>query len=65
MVNFISSVITAFIIYLFAGLLVWMCWNPLIPELFGIRAINYWEAVTLSVLTNVLFNISDPSKDAD
>lgn len=30
-------------------------WNALVPDVFGLHALNYWQAVGLLVLTRVLF----------
>jgi hypothetical protein len=37
------------------GLVVMSLWNWLIPPVFGLRAINYWQAVGLLVLSKILF----------
>jgi hypothetical protein len=42
------------------GLPVMLLWNWLLPELFGLKAITFWQAVGLSLLSGMLFkaNIS-------
>ncbi|MFB5650145.1 hypothetical protein ACE5IS_05830 [Leptospira wolffii] len=34
---------------------VWQLWNWLLPEIFGIKQINYWQAVGLLALSHLLF----------
>jgi Ca2+/H+ antiporter, TMEM165/GDT1 family len=38
--------------------LIWLCrelWNGLMPPIFGLRAITYWQALGLMVLSWILF----------
>ena len=37
------------------GLVVKLLWNGLMPEIFGLPSIGYWQAVGLFVLSRVLF----------
>ena len=37
------------------GLVVMLLWNWLAPELFGFRAINFWQALGLLALCRILF----------
>lgn len=30
-------------------------WNALMPEIFGLKAISYWQAVGLTILSRILF----------
>ncbi|MFA7272682.1 MAG: hypothetical protein WC044_02385 [Crocinitomicaceae bacterium] len=39
---------------LFGFVLMWL-WNALMPEIFGLQAITYWQAVGLFVLSKLLF----------
>lgn len=38
-----------------AGLVVMLLWNSLIPSIFGLTVINYWQALGLWVLSRILF----------
>ncbi|MCL4512305.1 MAG: hypothetical protein M1470_14790 [Bacteroidetes bacterium] len=38
-----------------AGLVLMLLWNSLLPIIFGIKAIGYWQAVGLLILSKVLF----------
>ena len=49
-------VLAAVLAFLF-GLIVMALWNWLMPELFGIRAISYWEAWGLVLLAHILFKL--------
>jgi hypothetical protein len=49
-------VLPAFV--LFMALMIWAVyalWNGLMPEIFGLRAITYWQALGLMVLSWILF----------
>jgi len=37
------------------GLVVMALWNWLMPSLFGLKAIGYWQALGLTVLCRILF----------
>ncbi len=37
------------------GIFVKLLWNALMPEIFGLPAITYWQAVGLAVLAHVFF----------
>jgi hypothetical protein len=52
----IAFVLPAFLIF-FAGLIwaVSALWNGLMPAIFGLRAITYWQALGLMVLSWILF----------
>ncbi len=41
-------------LFLFAFLYKW-CWNEIMPYLFGLPTITYWQMVGLSILAQVFF----------
>jgi hypothetical protein len=41
--------------YAIFGVAVMLLWNLLIPALFGLSAVNYWQALGLLVLCRILF----------
>lgn len=43
------------IVCVILGAPVWILWNLLIPSLFGLPAIGFWEAVGLNILCSLLF----------
>jgi len=43
------------VVCLILGLPVWILWNLLVPSLFGLPPIGFWEAVGLNVLCSLLF----------
>ena len=53
-VMIISGVICVILIFLFLGWLVQVTWNYTLPDLFGIKTIQYGQALALMVLLNVL-----------
>jgi hypothetical protein len=38
-----------------AGLVVMLLWNWLMPDLFGLKNVNYWQAWGLLILSSILF----------
>ena len=45
-----------FIIFVaLGGLVVWWLWNWLMPELFGLRELTFWQALGLLALSRILF----------
>ena len=43
----------------FAFLVQWL-WNHLLPDIFGVKMITYWQAVGLIILTKLLFGVAGP-----
>ena len=51
-----AAAITAGIVCVaLVGLIVVVLWNALMPEIFGLPSIGYWQAVGLLVLSRLLF----------
>jgi len=38
------------------GFVIMLLWNWLMPDLFGLSTINYWQAVGLLILSKILFS---------
>lgn len=55
----------AFLLSLIAGIPVYFLWNWLVPDLFGIRVISFWEAVGITMLARCLVGSSSSSKSKD
>ena len=51
----IFGVIAAVVVGFLLGLAVMYLWNWLMPELFGLPQITYWQAVGLFILCHLLF----------
>lgn len=51
----IGGVIIAMVMALFFGLIVMWLWNWLMPAIFGITMITFWQAWGLVVLAHILF----------
>lgn len=49
------------VISMFIGLFVWPIWNLVIPGLFGLASIGYWQAVGLAALCGLLFKSTNTS----
>ena len=57
----VLSVLGVIAVGLGLGLLVMALWNWLMPDLFGLEPIGYWQAVGLFVLCHLLFKTSSNS----
>ena len=55
----VAIVIVAFTVF---GFVVTNLWNDLMPGLFGLRAITFWQAVGLMVLGRLLFGGFRPGR---
>jgi hypothetical protein len=51
----LGGVVLAAVLAFLFGLIVMALWNWLMPGIFGIRAISYWEAWGLVLLAHILF----------
>jgi hypothetical protein len=49
---------TIAIILVILGYPVMLLWNWLMPELFGLREITFWQAIGLNMLSTILFRPS-------
>ena len=55
----------AVVVLLFTALFLWICWNMVMPDVFGLPAIGYVQAVFMLLVSNVLFKSAQftPTKD--
>jgi hypothetical protein len=57
--NILSGLSLAFLIVVGLALLIggplWLLWNCLMPTIFGLPHITFWQAVGLNILTSILF----------
>ena len=60
--NVLSAISLAFLIAVGLALLIggplWLLWNWLIPTIFGLPHITFWQAVGLNLLSSILFKNS-------
>ncbi|MBN1759139.1 MAG: hypothetical protein JW863_12515 [Chitinispirillaceae bacterium] len=52
----IAGVVFATVFALMFGCLVMLLWNWLIPSLFGLKTISYWQAFGVTILSKILFS---------
>jgi hypothetical protein len=45
-----------------AGVVMWL-WNQVVPDVFGLKAITFWQALCLTWLGTMLFKSGTPSSD--
>lgn len=54
----IVSIIVALVIgFIYAGILMWL-WNIIIPTIFSLPMISYWQAFGIYIISNILFKSS-------
>lgn len=47
-----------------ASLPLYFLWNELMPEIFGLKTITFWQSLGLSIMSSILFkNTSSSKKD--
>jgi uncharacterized membrane protein YgcG len=50
------AILIGFIVFMFVGgILVQWLWNWLLPDIFGLRRVTFWEAFGLLALSRILF----------
>jgi hypothetical protein len=61
-INILSTISLAFLIAVGLALLIggplWLLWNWLMPLIFGLPHITFWQAVGLNLLSSILFKNS-------
>jgi len=66
MKNTIESIVTLLgliaIVMVLLGYPVMLLWNWLMPELFGLPEITFWQAIGLNILSTILFRSSHTIK---
>ena len=58
MVENVGRLASHIVIFLIIGIIVKFSWNWLIPSIFGLRSINYWEALGLIILVSGLMYLT-------
>jgi hypothetical protein len=60
--NVLSAISVAFLLTILLALLIggplWLLWNWLMPTVFGLPHITFWQAVGLNLLSSILFKNS-------
>ena len=54
-VKIVLATIMAILLHFIMALPIMLLWNCLVPTIFGLIEISYWQALGLSVLCNLLF----------
>lgn len=57
-----AAAIRFLIVIVILGLPTMLLWNWLMPAIFGLKAITFWQAVGLNFLTGILFKSGGSSK---
>ena len=58
----IGAAILATVLALITSIPLWLLWNVLMPEIFGLKAITWIQAVGLSFLSSILFKSASSGK---
>jgi type VI protein secretion system component VasF len=58
---FVIALVTAVVLSLIFGWFVMLLWNWLMPLIFGLTTLTYWQSVGLSMLCSFLFKSSSTS----
>ena len=61
----ILGVAGAFLLGLLFGNVIMWLWNWLMPSLFGLRTIGFWEGLGLLLLAKILFGFGGPGHSGD
>ena len=54
--KFIENLIAAVLSLFIGALLIMLTWNYVMPDLFNLQTITYWQSVMLHILAGSLFN---------
>jgi len=63
-VGMMIAIVGAIIFGLLYALPVWLLWNGLMPVVFGLPSLTFWQALALSLLCSFLFKSSTPSSSS-
>jgi hypothetical protein len=58
-----ALVVTMAVIGLFVAVPIMLLWNWLLPELFGVPEINFWQALGIYLLAGFIFKTSVSTDD--
>ena len=61
----IGGILIAVLLAFLLGLIVMLLWNWLMPEIFGLRTISYWQGWGLVLLAHILFKAGAHGHDDD
>jgi len=63
--KFIVMLSLIIIVTVFLALPTMLIWNWLMPVVFGLIKINFWQALSINILTGILFRSSHTNSDKD
>lgn len=64
-VLFLFAVVVSVVLSLLLAWPVQLLWNEVMPELFGLKSITFWQALMLLLLSGFLFRSGSSSKSND
>lgn len=59
----LAMIVLAILFFLLAGYVLQLLWNWLMPELFGLPTVTYWQAFGLLILAKLLFGLGSHSSN--
>lgn len=51
----LAGIIFVILVALLMTIPIWLLWNWLMPAIFGIKTITFWQALGVAFLSNILF----------
>jgi len=60
----LEELLTAILVLAIVALLIMWLWNWLIPDLFGLPIITYWQAMALRILVKLLIASAKVTKES-
>lgn len=59
----LTIVLVSTVVALLLGLPVMLLWNALMPDIFGLPTISFWQAIGLNILSSILFKTTVNTKN--
>ena len=60
----ILFIVLIILTFIYSGILMWV-WNMIMPVLFGLPMISFWQALGIYIISNILFKGSSSIKRED
>lgn len=57
-------VVLIILTFIYSGILMWV-WNMIMPALFGLPIISFWQALGIYIISNILFKGTNSIKRGD
>lgn len=61
-IDFLGTLLAIFIIALVIAIPTWALWNDVMPEVFGLHRVTFWQALELNLLFGLMIRAGEKSK---